>query len=122
MEQELKPCPFCGAEAKIKASWGHSYIEAKHQRPCGFYHLTSRFGPFGSEKNAITAWNTRATQAPLIAAMREGVEALEHISLNCQGASVCDGDPTGAHEHNYSIAGQALTNMREELAKIEGEG
>lgn len=39
------------------------------------------------------------------------VEALEHIMLNCQGASLCEGDPGGGHEANYFIASQALAKV-----------
>ena len=52
------------------------------------------------------------------------IEHLDGISLNCQGASICDGDVNGAHEHNYGLALEAiqqLTEARQALASTEAQ-
>lgn len=53
--EELKPCPFCGGEAKRNDDmqrWGDVYCNG-----CGCNMLT------GNMKSAIKAWNTRIQDA-----------------------------------------------------------
>jgi hypothetical protein len=119
-EVTLLPCPFCGERASIKASWGYIYIEAKHKKPCGFAHTTGGFGPFGSEKSAIAAWNTRqSATAPLeaqIAALEAQCEALaRHLSGLCDAYECLCGD-TGRNYHQS--AGSKYAHARAALAKI----
>ena len=73
--RELKPCPFCGGEAKItKSGYGHSkdYYSADYRigcERCGFdFKATSYFGvkdgvPFVSVdgyEQIVDKWNRRA--------------------------------------------------------------
>ena len=68
--ENLKPCPFCGGEAEL---WRHS-TTGHLNRPawvacmgrCSV--LVSR--EYGSDAEAITAWNTRASDAALLVAER----------------------------------------------------
>jgi len=56
----LKPCPFCGnGDAPFAITEDQTWIE------CGDCPANVIVGPFGTEAEAIAAWNTRS---PLIAA------------------------------------------------------
>lgn len=66
MENKLLPCPFCGGEAKL---WSHHYAEEDltlWQVRCNRDFLRKKcymndsFVTFGTEEEAIEAWNTRA--------------------------------------------------------------
>lgn len=66
MTSELKPCPFCGGEAKL---WSHHYAEEDltlWQVRCNRDFLRKKcymndsFVTFDTEEEAIEAWNTRA--------------------------------------------------------------
>ena len=48
-EYKLKPCPFCGSEA---------VINIRHFAICTGCDASTAF--FGSDKEAVEAWNTRA--------------------------------------------------------------
>ena len=56
--EELKPCPFCGSEAKIE---GYSPLEGYYLYNVGCNQC--EFSPFtmdySKKQEAITAWNTR---------------------------------------------------------------
>ena len=51
MSSELKPCPFCGGEAKLYDAYGPYIVE------CG--NCRAANGRFPYEKKAIEHWNTR---------------------------------------------------------------
>lgn len=55
-ELELKHCPFCGGEAKIKNNYVNKdiYVECRN--------CYSRTDGFGLEEYAINQWNRRVTQ------------------------------------------------------------
>ena len=50
---ELKPCPFCGGEAKLR-----SYYKDHHVYCTKCYASTMKYSP--TETKAIEAWNRRA--------------------------------------------------------------
>ena len=50
---ELKPCPFCGGEAKMIKIGGATYFIQ-----CNECHSTS--GAFSTSEEAVEAWNKRA--------------------------------------------------------------
>lgn len=55
-ENELKPCPFCGGEARIcSAGFEATYIRCANIKDCG-----CKFEWFDTEEEAIEAWNRRA--------------------------------------------------------------
>ena len=64
---KLKPCPFCGGEAKIEHDWsvgndGSAYFWATcNNRHCLVRPYSKE--DFNSAEGAIEAWNTRADDA-----------------------------------------------------------
>lgn len=72
-EIKLKPCPFCGGEAKISTcDWGYSVKE--------YWCYCSSCGcetqKYHSKEDAIVQWNTRTSMANI-------VEKLEENSQYC---------------------------------------
>lgn len=60
MSEELKPCPFCGGEAKTKSSvdvFGHEGFFSVLCRKCYV-----RTGCYETEAEVIEAWNRRADE------------------------------------------------------------
>lgn len=56
---ELKPCPFCGGEAKVKRySNGYNFWCLVKCDDCGVEQDSIRNGYYG-EKQAVEAWNRR---------------------------------------------------------------
>lgn len=56
---ELKPCPFCGADARIvSAGFESRYIRCSNIKDCG-----CKFEWFDTEEEAVNAWNRRADGA-----------------------------------------------------------
>ena len=57
-DKELKPCPFCGGEAKLTYNYTvASHVGCKRGVHCG--KCGCNLFVFGTEAVAITAWNTR---------------------------------------------------------------
>lgn len=68
---ELKPCPFCGGEARPQGTtecWGHGCYITSYYIVCGSCGAKGRsFSEYDLPQSqcklgAITAWNTRASQ------------------------------------------------------------
>ena len=60
MTENLKPCPFCGGEAKSKSSvdvFGHEGFFSVLCRKC-----YARTGYYETEAEVIEAWNRRANE------------------------------------------------------------
>jgi hypothetical protein len=57
---ELKPCPFCGGEARVSdCGWGHCYVRCTNTSgmKCPVRPITKYFD---RANKAIEAWNRRA--------------------------------------------------------------
>lgn len=58
---ELKPCPFCGGEARLRAF--RTYIQSKHRMGEKYYIECCECGlnapNFINKEEAIEAWNRR---------------------------------------------------------------
>lgn len=62
MSYELKPCPFCGCEVKIRHynHLGAKYVivpMTKHKPWCSLNGVKSKW--FSSSSDAVDSWNTR---------------------------------------------------------------
>ena len=60
MSDELKPCPFCGGEAKMNRVGNGVYEIVCSNNGCRVQPETPRVG---DETEAVKAWNTRAERA-----------------------------------------------------------
>ena len=65
---ELKPCPFCGSEAFIV----HFTQNACYVK-CDNHDCMASQKVYGTEAEAIEAWNTRASETQLLAEMQTRV-------------------------------------------------
>lgn len=79
---ELKPCPFCGGEARYgteKESSANGGITLRHQIFCGncFALCDSR----QNKDKAIAAWNTRAALSQPSVGVDELVSIIELITM-----------------------------------------
>ena len=57
METNLKPCPFCGGEARIKARYYRAIDYYSYSGVCA--ECNASMDPKDTEAEAIEAWNTR---------------------------------------------------------------
>lgn len=53
---KLKPCPFCGSEAKLISSGSRNYVLCSNEDEC----LCSMTCPVGTQEEAVQIWNRRA--------------------------------------------------------------
>ena len=76
---DLKPCPFCGGEAELQAIRGDNPApfawDVIHHCGAGFIRTSPRTNGRCTQSEAISAWNTRATQ-PDVTALVEAATAL----------------------------------------------
>jgi len=63
MAKELKPCPFCGGEARIENQYVHKWVVGCESFGCICMWLWSYTPLFSSREEAVKAWNTRANDA-----------------------------------------------------------
>ena len=96
MREALKPCPFCGSEAKQRISFGTHYIECSG---CGAEMGTRDIEWDVQETKSITAWNTRPASEVVIVQKYQLVELHEELYGKC-----------GSFSHEYA---------REILKKID---
>ena len=62
MQNELKPCPFCGGEAVIRVNMGNEYICPIHEKTCVIKPDTWLQADLPIKKQ-IKAWNRRVNNA-----------------------------------------------------------
>ena len=91
MNVELKPCPFCGSEAKLRKYNGHSII-LKRNVDCYIVMCTGKECMCGTsfaqtESGAIQVWNTRVSDEAGYYKTR--IEALE-AWLRIANTYACD--------------------------------
>jgi len=56
-EPKLKPCPFCGAKAKLIRMHGERAVSCTNETGCAVLPTTN----FMTEDQAVAAWNNRVT-------------------------------------------------------------
>ena len=92
MTSELKPCPFCGGEARLvdrrkqcvvspgvyEVPW---MVECSNRRTCPALMLTT--WPYATEEEAIEAWNTRAERTCRNVAKERGCWSVEFLCSEC---------------------------------------
>lgn len=66
---ELKPCPFCGGEAKLDHWNGtanvYSFVRCQNTKECGIEGKRFIESPsYASDERAIKAWNRREGEQP----------------------------------------------------------
>ena len=64
--KELKPCPFCGGEAKVEkepfATWDEFIAHCNNPKCIAFYLGYYDEGLYKTEEQAIEAWNRRVPE------------------------------------------------------------
>lgn len=85
MNVELKPCPFCGGEARIDEGMrGYPCIL------CGTCGASSDYASTDDVSEAITAWNTRHDHSP--DAGKVGEDAARYRALRQLAVSAWNGE------------------------------
>ena len=114
MGDTLKPCPFCGGEAKTHGPYGwYSQWCISHSCKAFYTGAQDAFKDYPTEAQAITAWNTRA-DAGCIA---ELVEALDGLIDD----EPCRYDHHGYCQSHFITAPCEMAVARATLAKVKGE-
>ena len=62
MQNELKPCPFCGGEAKLRYSMPYNAVQCKKCKVFGKI-IIDTYEQRDGAKEAITVWNRRVEDA-----------------------------------------------------------
>ena len=65
-ELKLKPCPFCGGEAKVEKLGGYAVVSCLKDDCNG----NSDYLKYDSVKEAVEAWNTRKPMERIIERLR----------------------------------------------------
>lgn len=56
-DKKLKPCPFCGGEARIKNFYGNRFVQCEDCR--------TTTSVYSKKEKAIAVWNTRTNTIPV---------------------------------------------------------
>lgn len=96
---ELKPCPFCGGRAVVRAfTISRSFVVCCEDCPIGF------LVPYDSEEEAVEAWNTRAERTCRVVKNSRKYVLSDGTELFDDGCSICNGY-IGAGENYCSNCG-----------------
>ena len=77
MTDELKPCPFCGAELKARTAVQYPKMALARIHPGSVEDGTCPIAGWGFYDEQIETWNTRAEDTALQQRVRELEEAIE---------------------------------------------
>lgn len=77
--EELKPCPFCGSAAQVRAPGDSDGFPLHIGCRCGA-QLYGGKSHFGEVSDAVSVWNTRAQ--PEVQRLREALEEIRHANMN----------------------------------------
>ena len=100
---DLKPCPFCGGDAKLISCMGNRldngppWYETKRRVVCSASDCSGAANPAFTDADAIAAWNTRTdmTLAMLDDAEQRGREAERQVWLDALDPNICKADYMG---------------------------
>ena len=119
MGDTLKPCPFCGGEAKTHGPYGwYSQWCISHSCKAFYTGAQDAFKDYPTEAQAITAWNTRADDG-CIAELVEWAEVVLHDWHSETGFVAAVRETTG-HPYPWEHGEQSVANLRDALAKVKG--
>lgn len=110
--EELKPCPFCGSENISN----NDYIRDGRQVSCrSCFASTIAFNPNAQEK-ACAAWNRRAANAKLVAALTAALPLLEE-NQECLERSYMP-EPSETEAEMLTAYSEAIKQARAALKEI----
>lgn len=111
-QQELEPCPFCGASGEDLMLFCDPAEARDNSGPsrriqCAQCHIEAPY--YDTEVEAITAWNTRTPAATADREVLVDAEFIAEITLN---VITLRGDPTGELADIERAANRILTALR----------
>lgn len=84
MNSKLKPCPFCGSEAKLISRGSCNYVTCSNEDEC-WCGMTC---PVGTPEEAVQIWNRRAIDSDellkIADSLDEGWEQFGDYNLACK--------------------------------------
>jgi len=86
---KLKPCPFCGAKARIDVSGGGEGYRVACTRILG---CGAKFEWFDEEEAAIDAWNTRIPMEEIIAELEKEYSLANKEKERCVNENILQFD------------------------------
>lgn len=98
-DQELKPCPFCGGQAKIDILERKSYKHAVRCSNCG---ISTKGTAYKNDFFNAAEWNTRTPDPmpeELAGALEEIARCLSHGLQDCR-ASIIAKDMLGKYQQS----------------------